>query len=199
MSSISRIATIAMAAVALAGGTALTAPPAQAASWNCHASWNEKSFNLPGKPDMTVWARSCVYKDGNTRRARIELRWDQAEPVYGESFDKFAVQVRLERDDTVITSGWCEFKQTLNDNPDGFGSCTSRYVTSSAQYGWTGDGKVVYNINNDGNGDYTWNLHGSGEVKIAPNGLEVGDEPEPEPLPDPADTPEPADTSEPVL
>jgi hypothetical protein len=192
MSTISRIAKIAMAAVALAGGTALMAPPAQAGSWSCYGTWDHRNIALPGKPDIDVSARSCVYKDGNTRRARIQLRWEpNLEGLGGDRFDKFSVQVRLEQNDKVIASNWCDLRGALNGD-GGSDDCSTSYVASSYQYGWTGDGKIVYNINNDGLGDYVWNLHGSNEVKIAPNGLEVGDEPEPEPLPDPADTPQPA-------
>lgn len=31
----------------------------------------------------------------------------------------------------------------------------------SGSGGWTADGKVIYNINNDGKGDFVWSLTGS--------------------------------------
>ncbi|MEV4015457.1 hypothetical protein AB0J35_33640 [Nonomuraea angiospora] len=134
-----------------------------------------------------------MYKDGNTRRGRIEIRWETNTGAwYGNRFDKFVVQARLERDDRVIASQSCDLTDTLNNDFEGSDTCTTSYVTSSAQDGWTGDGKVTYNINDDGKSDYTWNLHGSGEVRVQPDGTEVGDEPEQEPAPDPEDTPEPA-------
>ncbi|MFI9846092.1 hypothetical protein ACIHFD_54345 [Nonomuraea sp. NPDC051941] len=111
---------------------------------------------------------------------------------YGKRFDKFVVQARLERDDRVIASQSCDLTDEINNEFDGSDTCTTSYVTSSAQDGWIGDGKVTYNIDGDGKSDFTWNLHSSGEVKVLPDGTEVGDEPEQEPAPDPEDTPEPA-------
>ncbi|MGV9382150.1 hypothetical protein ACWDRB_40515 [Nonomuraea sp. NPDC003707] len=92
------------------------------------------------------------------------------------------MQARLERDDRVIASQSCDLTDEINGDVHGSTTCTTSYVISSAQDGWTGDGKS----------DFTWNLHGSGEVRVLPDGTEVGDEPEQQPASDPEDTPEPA-------
>ncbi|MFF4624955.1 hypothetical protein [Nonomuraea jabiensis] len=189
----SGIAAVAVATATLAGGSVLVSSPAHAASWTCSANWDTRSFELPNKPNVRAEARSCVYKDGNTRRGRIEIRWNTNPGAWiGNRFDKFVVQARLERDDRVIASQSCDLTDEINSDVHGSDTCTTSYVTSSAQEGWTGDGKVTYNIDDDGKSDFTWNLHGSGEVRVQPDGTEVGDEPEQEPAPDPEDTPEPA-------
>ncbi|WP_157548463.1 hypothetical protein [Nonomuraea candida] len=198
MSSVSiraRVTRSACAAVAAAVAFAtplLVSSPAQAAGWTCDAQWSTRDFSLPGKPDVRAWGRSCIYKDGNTRRGRVQIKWKATSSAdLGKRFDKFSIQARLERNDKVIAGQWCDITGALNGEDEGSETCTTSYVTSTSQYEWTGDGKVVYNINDDGLDDYVWNLHGSPEVKIAPSGLEAGDEPEPAPQPDPADTPDP--------
>ncbi|MFB4262527.1 hypothetical protein [Nonomuraea sp. GTA35] len=186
-----RLASLALAATAATGGL-LVASPAQAASWTCDASWQTKSFDLPNKPDVTVRARACVYKDGNTRRARIQFSWDTNTGVsVGKRFDKFVVQARLERYDAVFRHMNCDYTEALNYYVSGSDTCTTGYMTSTAQNGWTSDGTIVYNIDGDGKDDFTWNLHGSDQVKVLPDGTEAADEPVQAPAPDPADTPEP--------
>ncbi|MDP4511789.1 hypothetical protein [Nonomuraea turcica] len=158
-----------LAAATLVGGLGLSASPAHAAGWTCSASWASKSFDLPGKPDATVWARGCIYKDGSTRAARIEYKWSSGTAVDDRRFDKFVIQTRLERYDLIQTTRYCDITDEINHPSEnsGEGHCTTLPYTSSLTGGWTSDGKIIYNINSDGKGDFEWNLPGSPQVTVA--------------------------------
>lgn len=175
------------------GGVTLAATPASAASINCYAGpydgWEKRTFYLPGKPDVTMHARACIWKDGYYRRAFIEYKWSGGYSI-ADRFDKFIIKPRLERYDTVLNSAACDIKGRMNDfdSPSGSGKCWTAVRYSTATGGWTGDGTIVYNINDDGKDDFVWGLHGSGQVSIAGEGQEEDDSVD-NPADDPNDPP----------
>lgn len=142
-----------------AGGLALVAAPAEAAS-KCSAQ-NEKSFDLPGKPDVWVGIILCIDRtSAGNGHAFANIQWDGSF-LGGKRFDKFELQVRIERYDSVFDDARCSFTTPLNNRIEGGGECGGAVWTSSAKGGWSADGTVTYNVNSDGKGDMTWELHGS--------------------------------------
>ncbi|GAA2869700.1 hypothetical protein [Nonomuraea rubra] len=167
-------------------GASLAAASPAAATTNC-STWAKKTIALPGKPDLLVEARTCVLTDGNYRKGRVQVKWSQDGLTYGNRFDKFVVQARLERSIVHATTN-CDYRHEVNSQGGGSETCDTPFKYSSVDGSWIGDGKIVYNVNNDGKGDYTWGLKGSPSLLSAPG--EEDDTVE-NPAPDPADTPEP--------
>lgn len=148
------------AAVAAAGILGVAATPANAAT-QCYP--NSKSYDLPGKPDVTVTVQMCVQSSGSSRRAYAKIDWDgNLGYIGGKRFNSFVVSVRLEKNDSIKTVTSCDYTSNINANyssSDHF--CTGPWLASSSTGGWSGDGKVLADIADDGNGTYTWDLHGS--------------------------------------
>lgn len=151
-------------AAAMFAGALTVIPAAPASAVTSCSSWQGKSFNLPNKPDMTVWARNCIYKDGTYRRARIEYEWADT-GWFGRRFDKFIVKPRLERNDADYSTASCDITSKINDSTSSDkGTCYATAYYSSLSGGWTADGSVTYNIDADGLGDRGWSLTGSPAV-----------------------------------
>jgi hypothetical protein len=167
-----------LAAVASLFIASLSFTPTTAA-WAASAcsSPQEKTFSLPGKPDVWVGAELCVYTSGsgnNNKQAILSINW-QGSFLGGKRFDKFVAEVRVERNDIVYGNEQCNWTSDLNGISDSEGvmwDCYA-YYSSSLNGGWTADGRIIYNINNDGKGDMVWNLAGSPRVAIAPDGTET--------------------------
>lgn len=137
----------------------------------------EKTFSLPGKPDVWVGAELCVYTRGtsnNQKQAVLSINW-QGSFLGGKRFDKFVAEVRVERNDIIYGNEQCNWTSDLNNISDSEGRMWDCYAyhNSSLNGGWTADGRIIYNINNDGKGDMVWELTGSGRVSLAPDGTEI--------------------------
>ncbi|MEX1652157.1 MULTISPECIES: hypothetical protein [Streptomyces] len=160
---------------ALAGSVLLTgfglvsATPAAAAD-TCSA-YQSKEFDTPGV-DVDVKIRLCVRKSGGVHLAYAEGTWgDGGGPV--ANFEQFDIHVRVERSDVVKNQSTCSLSGDLNLYGSGSfdergtsrsGSLHCGFMTSttaSGTGGWSADGSVTYNINNDGEGAHTWDLTGS--------------------------------------
>jgi hypothetical protein len=159
----------------LAGGLALAAtaasivaigPTAAFAAGGEACTPNNRTFNIPNDPDVDVYIQMCIYKDGNFRGGFARVYWDVNSWPYdhGKLFDAFVVQVRTERYDTATRTVTCDLTNSINSDDHGYSLCTTTAYTSVAQNAWSGDGKVTYNIDGDGNGNYTWDLSGSPRV-----------------------------------
>lgn len=148
------------AAVVAAGIVGVAATPASAAS-GCYP--NSKSYDLPGKPDVTVTVQMCVQSSGNSRRTYAKIGWDgNLGYIGGKRFNSYVLSIRLEKNDAIKTVTSCDFTSNINNNyssEDHF--CYGPWLSSSSSGGWTGDGKALADVADDGNGTYTWDLHGS--------------------------------------
>lgn len=142
-------------------GVLINGSSAQAATSACYD--NQKTIALPGKPDVWVGVELCIYHTSADRRlASADVTWDGAF-LGGTRFDLFEIIIRIERNDTVYNHLWCDFTAEINSEPSSGYShwyCPIAY-TSAADGGWSADGSVVYNVNNDGKGDMVWDLHGT--------------------------------------
>jgi hypothetical protein len=159
----------------MAGGLALAAtaasivvigPTAAFAASSEACTPNNRTFNIPHDPDVDVYIQMCIYKNGDFRGGFARVYWDVNSWPYdhGKLFDAFVVQVRTERYDTATRTVTCDLTNSMNSDDHGYSLCTTTGYTSEAQNGWSGDGKVTYNIDGDGNGNYTWDLSGSPRV-----------------------------------
>ncbi|KUF16273.1 hypothetical protein AT728_18240 [Streptomyces silvensis] len=93
------------------------------------------------------------------------------------TFVKFMIQTRVERRatpdgrDTVVDSATCDITKTLNSaaKPRYPEQChPAGLVWYDANYWWSTDATVTYDVEGDGKGDITWKLNGSPLVHTAP-------------------------------
>lgn len=127
----------------------------------------DKSFSIPGKPDISVTINLCVERNNGRHRAVADVSWGSWAGVPKNAFDNFNVKIRLERYDRDQKTRSVNLTPYINA-PDRYAhhiTIETAWSTSSADGGWTSDGAVSYNINNDGKGDATWSLHGSPEIR----------------------------------
>ncbi|GAB3668722.1 hypothetical protein GCM10027589_35410 [Actinocorallia lasiicapitis] len=151
-------------AVGLAAGVAT---PASAASWTKCSAVQSKEFPTSGF-DADVRITMCITKwtggsGGQTlyTRAYANVSWGDSGD---DKFEKFDLQVRLEQNDRVITSRTCALARTL-DSTSGSTTCSVDGPLNSGAN--SSDGKVTYNINDDGLGDRApWELGGSPLLNI---------------------------------
>ncbi|WP_198667765.1 hypothetical protein [Glycomyces dulcitolivorans] len=164
----SRLASV-LATLAIAAGIVFAVgSPAQARVVEC-TDWdtNEKTFNLPGKPDVTVNAIVCIENNGaDYYAAWITVYWDGGNVnLYGDRFDKFKPEVYRERNQKIQGTVYsCDFTGEINNLTEASDDCLQPFKYYNTNGSWTGDGWIIYNINDDGNGDYYWYLTGSPSV-----------------------------------
>ncbi|MBO2455716.1 hypothetical protein J4573_52180 [Actinomadura barringtoniae] len=170
----------AAASVAFAGGLMAVTPAASAASstTKCHNtdSKNYKNFDLPGKTDIVGEGRTCItkYSDGRLT-ATIRFQWSEATlPAVGSGhkFDKFNINVRLDRrpngstSDIALAKRTCDVTSDVNADWSGETACGISVPDAyNSSFDFSTDGSLTYNIDNDGDGDSTFQLYGSPLVK----------------------------------
>ncbi|MFD1826268.1 MULTISPECIES: hypothetical protein [Mumia] len=145
-------------AAVTAGGVGAFASPANATDYRCKTS--AKEFPTNGY-NADVKVELCLMRNWGGSGGSSEIKSAYAKVSWGESgsgkFEKFAVQVRIEQNDSIIKSKTCE---VTNIN-----STTGSYTCSLGPYtgisGNTADGTVTYNVNDDGLGNQTWGLAGT--------------------------------------
>lgn len=164
-----RLATAAASALVLAGtltGTAaMTAVPAQAAAREACTGWQHKEFPTSGfNTDVSI--KLCVEKDTHGHHlAYADVKWrDGGGGGINLKFDNFDVRYRLERYDADYADKACDLTSEIYWNSSGSDSCLPAYSTSQRDGGWTADGYVAYNLDDDGKGGKKWSLHGSPQI-----------------------------------
>ncbi|MEJ3749228.1 hypothetical protein WEI85_38945 [Actinomycetes bacterium KLBMP 9797] len=158
-----RIATaLAASTLAIVGVTALSAAPAQAATCKTSA---EKQFDTVGS-NVWIKVQLCVEKVAtNTHRAYAYVIWEGDDLHFGYRFEKFDLKLRLERNDADMDVYTCHAADAINNKATSSKWCGYATSYSTADGGWTADGSVTYNINNDGDGDQApWSLPGTPKI-----------------------------------
>jgi hypothetical protein len=158
-----RIATaLAASTLAIAGMTVAVATPAQAATCKTSA---EKRFDTVGS-DVWVRVQLCVEKVAtNTHRAYAYVIWEGDDLHFGYRFEKFTLNLRLERNDADMDVFSCSVADAINNKATDDKWCGYATSYSTADGGWTADGSVSYNINNDGDGvQDPWSLPGTPKI-----------------------------------
>jgi hypothetical protein len=158
-----RAVAIAMAVAGAASTVAFTASPAAAAT-NCKTSTREfptSGFNADVSIEL-CHQRTWGGPGGSNSydHAYAKIKWSEA----GSSkFDKFVVQVRLEYNDAVKRTDYCNITSQINSSSSGSYTCTGGTLVNA--FANTADGKVTYNLNDDGQGDLpAWDLAGTAKM-----------------------------------
>lgn len=136
---------------------ALSSPAHAVDSWKCGKE-QKKVFSTPGE-NVTVWIEPCIERSGSSSRASLKVSWLHGDGVVND-FDSFEVLARLEHNDSSKETTVCFLTGAINQNYSGYYPCNTKYASGTGKY--TADGKAVYNINNDGEGQLPpWELTGS--------------------------------------
>ncbi len=153
---------LAVAAVGVAAAIAFPMAPASAAT-NCKTTTEEfptSGFNADVKVELchqrTYGGPGGSYTYDN---AYAKVSWSEAG---GNKFDKFSVQVRLEKNDVSVQSNACDITSRINGNASGSYTCQGTVIAN--KFPNTADGKVTYNLNDDGLGDLPWELGGTAKM-----------------------------------
>ncbi|MGP3952647.1 hypothetical protein [Streptomyces sp. 7N604] len=158
----SSIAAVCSTAVLSASTVLFGGAPAQASSW-CSAT-QHKEFPTPGY-DVDVYLDVCIVRTtSNYNKYYASIGGYFIDGGGSRNFDNFDIKVRLERNNADILTASCDETYPLNNADSGALQCwTAEYYTTSPG-GLSADGAVVYNIDSDGAGDFTWSLTGSPEL-----------------------------------
>jgi len=139
-----------------------TSPAQAAAVTKCKSS--VKTFDIPKQTDTKVTIKLCVSGSGNSRTAEAKVSWTSGINGSHDPFDDFGVWLRLERKDKQNAVAYGQLSGPIGKFP---GSYTLRtpLKTNSTKGGWTADGVVSVDINNDGKGPRAnWNLAGTPSI-----------------------------------
>lgn len=148
-----KIVAAGVASTLMLGGMLVGATPANATT-KCTS--NRKEFPTDWY-DADVTVKLCVRSENGGHFADGYVSWSDAG---SNKFDRLKVQVRPERYDADIAVDTCSSTAAINSTSTGDAFCGIGSFAGGSG-GWTADGHVVYNINNDRKGDFTWFLHGS--------------------------------------
>ena len=151
---------VALSAAMLTGSLAVT--PAQAAG-NCAES--HKELPTPGY-NVDLWVDLCATgSTGQRSGAYMIVNWRDAGGGANDGdrkFDGLRMYLRVERYDTIYAGDSWSLAGKLNRNASGSWTSPIVWADSSRRGGWSGDGKVEYDIDRDGEGyQDAWQLHGS--------------------------------------
>jgi hypothetical protein len=163
---LSRIFSSAAVAGTLAvAGVALTPASASAAAASeCHAV-QSKSFDTIGA-NLDLHIKLCVHRtSGNYYYASVAVSWEDGGGGLSTGMDLVRVNLRLEHNDADYKTGSANYTTAVNTftEGDGYGFSTGSYYSTSTG-GWTADGNVEWDIDNDGEGGGTWSLTGSPSI-----------------------------------
>jgi hypothetical protein len=174
-----RMATAATTGALLFGGAVATAGNAQAApTTQCKTS--TKSFDLPGKPDVTVSVKICIQYTGTSSGYRdysawvSKASWDGTSSfIGGTRFNSFSIHMRAEHGSTKVTNcsnDICEnrdISSEINGSEKGSKTFTNGYgmvYVKTKKKTWTADGYAYPDIASDGKSGKTWELNGTASV-----------------------------------
>ncbi|MEU9333591.1 hypothetical protein AB0D49_10585 [Streptomyces sp. NPDC048290] len=157
------LTTTGAAALAVAGLVAMPGTASAAAASECSAR-QHKEFDTLGV-NLDAYITLCVYRDAsNDYKATAYVSWADGGQGNSGGMEKFYVQVRVERNDTVYRTNTTNYSNVMNSAGSGSGSNSTPEYRSATTGGWTADGTVTYNIDLDGEGDKTWQLGGSPSI-----------------------------------
>jgi hypothetical protein len=153
----------AVAAASLVAATTAFAPAASAADVEtCSGNYTQEAYQakkivLPGKPDITIWVDLCLYNHVGSYQAISHVSWDGGY-IIGKRFNSFAATVWVQKNDVNKCTGTDNVAVNSYDSGSEAFTCAWQSANTS---GVSVDGKIVYDIADDGNGSYTWQLTGS--------------------------------------
>ncbi|MFI8354969.1 hypothetical protein [Streptomyces cyaneofuscatus] len=163
---ISRLASSAAVATILATSAVVMTPTSAlaAAATKCSAV-QKKTFDTIGA-NLTVAIKLCVQRTStNYYSAWSYISWNGNGDGLAVGMEKLKVNLRLERNDADYRTGSNDYTSEVNayESKTNWGFGTTTYYSSTSG-GWTADGNVEWDINNDGKGGGTWSLGGSPSI-----------------------------------
>ncbi|MFF7260130.1 hypothetical protein ACFZCL_07545 [Streptomyces sp. NPDC008159] len=155
---------LAATALAITGVIATPGTAAAAAASEC-TGWQHKEFDTIGV-NLDVYVKLCVYRtSANNYYAKAYIDWADGGGGLSTGMDDLTVNLRLERNDADYRTASGDYTGAVNTFQESSGnafSTTNYYSTTTG--GWTADGNVHWDINNDGAGGDTWSLGGSPSI-----------------------------------
>ncbi|MFD4835325.1 hypothetical protein ACFWPV_36655 [Streptomyces uncialis] len=156
-------ATAAAGTLALVGVVALPGSASAAAAKKCTAT-QTKELDTVG-PNLDLKVELCVHRNASNQYwASVNVAWTDGGGGVCCGMEKVNVEVRLERNNGVLRDKTYNYAAAINLTGSGSQGHRTDYYSSSSAGGWTADGKVVHNIQNNGAGDGTWQLGGSPSI-----------------------------------
>ncbi|GGS65431.1 hypothetical protein GCM10010176_004870 [Nonomuraea spiralis] len=146
---------------------AALAPSAAHAADSC---WpipdNTKTFYPPGRGPVLVAVKVCVGKSGTKHEAQVNVAWSRPNGGPLNAFDDFLVHTRLERNDVAKDQAHVGLTYLINSKSGGQQEANGKWYDSPLTGGWTADVTIDDDLDNDGKGEFVWNLPGSHEVSL---------------------------------
>jgi len=155
----------AVVVTALVAGVTAMIPAAGAAAADvtyCSGNYTQEYYQakkivLPGKPDITVYVDLCLYNHVGSYQAISNVSWDGGF-IVGKRFNSFRATVWVQKNDVNKCTGTGD--PSINSYDSGSLTFTCAWQSANTS-GVSADGKIVYDIANDGKGAYTWQLTGT--------------------------------------
>jgi len=145
------------------GLVAVPSPASAAAATKCTGE-QHKTYDTIGA-NLDVYVNLCVSRtSANDYQATVRFRWSDGGGGLSTGMDKLKVNLRLERNDNVHRTASADYAAATNTFQSGNRGFSTTTFHSDTTGGWTADGTIDWDINNDGMGGGTSRLQGSGEI-----------------------------------
>ncbi|MEU5976065.1 hypothetical protein [Streptomyces sp. NPDC047315] len=146
---------LAAGGILIAGNSTAQAAPGPIRACSAH---QVKEFPTSGyNTDVNITL--CVAPRTDGWIASVDGYWTDGGGV--RKFDNFDIQVRLERNDADVKVSLCDITAEINRADSGTIQCQTKIHKTENQKGLSADGKILYDLDADGKGGYTWALTGS--------------------------------------
>ncbi|WP_371672615.1 hypothetical protein OG985_36205 [Streptomyces sp. NBC_00289] len=163
--SIARLTSAAAAvAVTAVGAVILTPGSALAAAATKCSSVQKNEWDTIG-PDLDLAVQLCVTRNSsNDYRAYADISWNDGGGGVSAGMEDLILNLRLERNDADYRNEDFNINSPIRVNESGSTRVYGSTYRSSTTGGWTADGHVEWDIQNDGKGGDTWPLGGSPSI-----------------------------------
>ncbi|MET8215414.1 hypothetical protein [Streptomyces hirsutus] len=155
---------VAVVGVTAAGTVVMTPGSAMAAAATKCSSQQHKEFDTVG-PNLDLYVTLCVHRSSdNYYNAYADISWKDGGGGLSAGMEDLVLNLRLERNDADYKNQNFNIAGTVNYKDSGSTRVTGGSYHSSTTGGWTADGHVAWDIQNDGAGGGTWSLGGSPSI-----------------------------------
>lgn len=152
------IGVVALGAVVVTPGSAMAA-----AATKC-ANVQKKEFDTIG-PNLDLAVTMCVRRTaGNNYTAYADIAWNDGGGGASTGMEDLVLNLRLERNNSDYRNENVSIKGAVNLSKSGSTRIATSSYHSTTTGGWTADGHIKWDIQNDGAGGGTWSLGGSPSI-----------------------------------
>ncbi|MFF6878908.1 hypothetical protein ACFY9S_26865 [Streptomyces sp. NPDC012474] len=153
-------------AVGIAALTGVVMTPGSAiaaAATKCSAS-QHKEFDTIGA-NLDLYVTLCVHRSsGNDYNSYADISWKDGGGGLSAGMEDLVLNLRLERNDADYRNENINIAGSVNYKDSGSMRVTGARYHSNTTGGWTADGHIAWDIQNDGAGGGTWGLGGSPSI-----------------------------------